>query len=321
MKPLDYARRGSWLFRPKTEKLKYATDVFFVYPTVFIYPPNRKHRHNMNPYNPVWRFFAWFLTIWRGSIFRDSCNLYAPHYRQVTIESLERDDGEIEQYGWIALEDVKHAFHYYLEHINQGRPFILAGHSQGAMQLLKMMRDEFQRDREFKKRFVAAYLIGYSVTERNLRDHPHLKMVDGEDDLGGIISYNTSAKGLKLMRVVLPGAVCVNPLNWKKTSEYAPKELNMGSVLFDFGKYFRIEKKRFTGAYIDTKQGVLMIDHDALDALLHVRIAFLNKILIRRGTLHMLDIALFHRNLQHNIKVRIAKYFEQAAAAGAESAD
>lgn len=310
MRALDYFRRSSWLFRPKTEKLKHKTDVFFVYPTVFIHPPNSKKKHNMNPYNPLWRFFAWFLTIWRASIFRDSCNLFAPHYRQVNIDSMEKDTGELERYGAVALEDVRNAFVYYLKFHNGGRPFIIAGHSQGAAQLLKMMMADFDGDREFKKRFVAAYLIGYSVTKGDLEKHPHIRMVDGEEDLGGIISYNTSAEGLKLMRVVRPGAICVNPLNWKKSSEYAPKSMNMGSVLFDFGKYFRVEKKHFTGAYIDTKQGVLMIDKDALNELLHVRIGFLNMILIRRGTLHMLDIVLFHRNLQHNIKLRISRYFE-----------
>ena len=113
------------------------------------------------------------------------------------------------------------------------------------------------------------------------------------------------------MRVVLPDSICINPLNWKTTTEYAPKSLNLGSVLFDFGKYFRIERKHFTGAYIDEEQGVGMIDKGALNELLHIRIGFLNMILIRRQTLHMLDIALFHRNLQKNIAVRISKFSEQ----------
>ncbi|MDL2236943.1 DUF3089 domain-containing protein [Christensenellaceae bacterium OttesenSCG-928-K19] len=305
---MDYAKKRSWVFRPDKVKRTKSADVFFVYPTVYIHPDKQKN-HNMNTNNPIYRLFGWFMTIWRGRPFAESCNFFAPHYRQVGIESLEMTEEELKPFNEIAYTDVKDAFFYYMEHLNEGRPFILAGHSQGSVALLELIRREFGNGR-YDNLFVAAYLPGYSVTKQDIRNWPHMRLVEGEDDLGGIISYNTSAKGLRLMEVVLPDAVCVNPLNWKQTPEYAPKELNLGSVLFDFGKYFRLEKKHFTGAYIDEKQGVVMIDKDAMDELLHVRIGFLNWILIRRGTLHMLDIALFHRNLQKNTAVRIKKYFE-----------
>ncbi len=280
-----------------------------MYPTVYIHP-NKNKNHNMNPHHPIYRLFARLMTAWRGRPFAESCNVFAPHYRQTGLEGLDMTAEEIRPYNEIAYRDVKDAFVYYMEHINRGRPFILAGHSQGSVALLELMRREFGGGR-FADRFIAAYLIGYSLTRHDIETYPHMRLVTGEDDLGGIISYNASAKGLKLMKVVLPDAVCVNPLNWKQTAEYAQKDQNLGSVLFDFGKYFKMEKKHFTGAYIDEKRGVLMIDKDAMDELLHVRIGFLNRMIIRRGTLHMLDIALFHRNLQKNVAVRARKYFER----------
>lgn len=303
---MDYSRRSSWMFRPEGKKRAKDADVFFVYPTVYVHPPHIGG-HNMNPANPIYRLFAWFLTVWRSRPFAASCNLFTPHYRQVGLESLEMTREELEPYEEIAYRDIRDAFCYYMKHLNGGRPFILAGHSQGAAQLLDLMAREFA-GAPFLNRFVAAYIIGFSVTKENLEAHPHLRLVEGEGDLGGIISYNSSAEGLKLMRVVRPGSVCVNPLNWKQTAEYAHKDLNLGSVLFDFGRYFRLEKKHFTGAYIDLEKGVVMIDKDALNVLLHIRIGFLNTVLIHRGTLHMLDIALFHRNLQKNVAVRLASY-------------
>ena len=315
MRELDYKKKASWLFLPEGKKRKYDVDVFFVYPTVYIHSSKSK-RHNMNPGNLLYRFFALVVTFWRARIFAGQCNAFVPHYRQAGLEILDMTAEQAAPYVAVAYQDVRDAFAYYMENINNGRPFIIAGHSQGSEQLLELMKREFAPGAAHLDRFIAAYLIGYSVTKDDIAQYPHLKIVGGEADTGGIITYNTSAAGLKLMRFVRPGAVCVNPLNWVTTSQYAPKALNLGSVLFDFGKYFKLEKKRFTGAYVDVEQGVLMIDKDALNELLHVTIGFLNMILMRRGTLHMLDIALFHRNLQQNVATRIRAYFDQMDAGG-----
>lgn len=305
MRPIDHTHRSGWLFCPRGDEIKNGADVFFLYPTVYIHPG--KHRHNMNPYHLVYRFFAWCLTVWRAAVFKDSCNVFTPHYRQVGMEILDMTPDESQKYLEIAYSDVKNAFYHYINNLNGGRPFVLAGHSQGAEQLLELMKREF-KDGAYADRFVGAYLIGYSVTKDDLAKNPHLKIAQGELDTGSIVTYNTSAEGLKLMKVVKDGAVCVNPLNWVTTNEYAPPETNLGSVLLDLGKCFRIERRHFTGAYIDTKKGVLMIDRAALNRLLSVHAGFLNSILLHRGTLHMLDIALFHRNLQKNVKDRLASF-------------
>lgn len=306
MKPINYSTKSAWMFCPRGDKIIHYADVFFLYPTVYIHPGKR--RHNMNPYNIVYRFFAWCLTVWRAAVFKDSCNIFTPHYRQVGMEILDMTPEEVQPYVEIAYEDVKNAFYYYINNLNNGRPFVLAGHSQGSEQLLELLKREFKGG-AFSDKFVAAYLIGYSVTKDDLAQNPHLKIVQGELDTGGIITYNTSAEGLKLMKVVRrDGAVCVNPLNWVTTGEYAPPNTNLGSVLLDLGKNFRIERRHFTGAYVDTKKGVLMIDRTALNRLLRMHAGFLNSLLLQRGTLHMLDIALFHRNLQKNVKDRLGAF-------------
>lgn len=306
-KPINHKSRRGWLFRPEGIALTKPVDVFFLYPTVYVHPG--KKRHNLNPYHLIYRFFAWFLTVWRGKVFSDACNIFTPHYRQAGIEILDMPPEEAQQYIDVAYSDVYNAFKYYIENLNDGRPFILAGHSQGSEQILELIKREFT-DGKYGDKFLGAYIIGYSVTKDDLEKYPQLRLAQSEEDLGSIVTYNTSAKGLKLMGVVKPGAVAVNPLTMNTDPAYAGKERNIGSVLFDFGKRLCFERRAFTGAYIDEKQGVLMIDSDALNELLHVKIGFLNAILLKRGTLHMLDIALFHRNLQANVRKRIAKYYE-----------
>ena len=64
-----------------------------------------------------------------------------------------------------AYEDVRSAFFYYLQHWNQGRPFILAGHSQGSQHLVRLIQEleTLHETSVLLDRLVAAYLIGCAV--------------------------------------------------------------------------------------------------------------------------------------------------------------
>ena len=82
---------------------------------------------------------------------------------------------------------------------------------------------------------VAAYAIGYSVTKDDLAAFPHLKFATGETDTGVIVSWNTEGKenveGSVKTAVLLPGAISINPLNWKLDETYAPTSENLGSLV------------------------------------------------------------------------------------------
>lgn len=304
---MDYSFKSNWLFRPRKEKRIKDTDVFYVYPTVYIHSKKSK-RHHMNVYNPFYRFLARIVSWWQVQPFAHSCNVFVPCYRQVGLESLEMTEQQFFHEARMPYEDVRAAFLYYMKYLNEGRPFVLAGHSQGSAMLQELLRREFGKGK-YDKQFVAAYLPGFSLVHDDFIIFPHLKLAKHADDLGVIISYNTSAKGLRRMRVIRKNALCVNPVSWSLSQDHAPKSLNEASVLFEYKK-FSISKKQFTGAYVDKKKGTLMIDDDAFYELLHIRIGFLNWILMNKRSLHMLDIALFHRNLQHNVQKRIAKFCE-----------
>ena len=171
------------------------------------------------------------------------------------------------------------------------------------------MRREFS-DPRLQKKLVAAYLIGFSLTRRDFKRYPHLRLAGAADDTGVIISYNTTAHGLPLMRFIRPDSLCVNPLNWRHDSVYADKSKNDGAVLFQFGKRFKYEVPHYTGAYVDEARGVLMIDDDAAYELYKAR-WFFKKFLMNCGSLHMLDIALFYKNLERNVGERIAAYLSR----------
>lgn len=303
---MDYSKKALWAFQPNRKDEPKPVDIFYVYPTIYAHPFSGK-RHHMGMVNPIYRLVAKGMSAWQGQPFAQSGSFYAPYYRQLGTESFKMPLPEVMRAERLPYEDVRDAFFYYLEHKNNGRPFILAGHSQGSALLLQLMRHEFA-DPALQQKLVAAYLIGYSLTRRDLERYPHLRLAQGADDTGCIISYNTTAKDLPLMKFIRPDSVCVNPLNWRTDGVYAEKALNEGAVLFRFGSRVKYEVPHYTGAYVDESRGVLTIDDDAAWQLYRAR-WFFKKFLMNRGSLHMLDIALFYKNLERNAADRVRAYF------------
>ena len=61
-----------------------------------------------------------------------------------------------------AYRDVLAAWRHYLARHNQGRPFVLIGHSQGTVHLTRLLADEIE-GRPEAARMLSALLIGFSV--------------------------------------------------------------------------------------------------------------------------------------------------------------
>ena len=93
--------------------------------------------------------------------------------------------------------DVYAALDYYFENFNDGRPFILAGHSQGSMMIRLILDEYFSIHPELSERMIAAYAIGESFPKDWLSEHPYVKFAEGEDDTGVIVAWNTEGSGNK----------------------------------------------------------------------------------------------------------------------------
>ena len=300
---MDYSIKKNWV--EHTESITKDVDVFYVYPTVCSFPLNAAH-HNMNTDNPLLRLFALTATTQHTGVFDGECNVFAPFYRQVGLESLKMTTEQYQGYAKEAYLDIRQAFYYYLKNDNNGRPFILAGHSQGSIMLLELMKREFHQP-ELMEKLVAAYLIGFSVTQHDIDTFPHLKIAAGESDTGVIITYNTgTTRYKKPLPIILPGTFCVNPLNWRTDGEYAGKETNMGSVFFRVGRRTIIERPGYTGAYINPQNNMLIIDEP-----ISIRLLRLSHLAGAKLAIHSFDYAIFYRNLQKNVKTRVRAYLEK----------
>jgi len=99
------------------------------------------------------------------AVFDESCNVFMPLYRQISMPKHGSDYRAIIDY--VSKFDATDALDYYLTNLNQGRPFILAGHSQGASVLIALLENYMTKHPEALKRMVAAYPIGFAVTKES----------------------------------------------------------------------------------------------------------------------------------------------------------
>lgn len=144
--------------------------------------------------------------------FGGSLNFYSPFYRQVTMETYT-DTKLIERRFPVAMGDARKAFRYYLDNINDGRPFVLAGFSQGGqivVELLKEMPDSIA------SRMVAAYVLGWKITREELERYPGIRPAQRSDDIGVTVCYNSVRRPEDASELVSGGnAVAINPVNWR----------------------------------------------------------------------------------------------------------
>ena len=110
----------------------------------------------------------------------------------------------------------------------------------------------------YMRRMVAAYVIGWSVTQNELNEYPHLEMCNTATQTGCIVSYNSQGPGATTS-MARPGAIGVNPLLslWTTSTDTAPASLNLGTVLMPPMVPVQTETAQFTGAY--SQDGALIL--------------------------------------------------------------
>lgn len=291
----DYSKISSWFQELKDTSKN--IDVLFFPPTATSDIDGTGH--NMDTSNPKQRQAMDYWYSIGKAIFGESCNFYGPYYSQATMESWARAD--FPQIYAVALRDAQAAFDYYMKHYNNGRPFILAGHSQGARIVYSLIKSRIN-SRNYPQ-MVAAYPIGYRVTADDLAESPYIRPAKGVCDIGVCISYHSAASSQAAM---YPGnAFSINPLNWKTDTTTAGAALNMGSLFFDNnGKVV----KEFTGtitAQIDPRTGCLLVTGLDPDEFFK---PYVGGSRFKRGNYHLQDLNIFLRNLQQNVQDRVASY-------------
>lgn len=239
-------------------------------------------------------------------IYNETGRFFAPFYRQDTMAVYGLKEEDRAQYLDSAYNDVKAAFDYYMENENNGRPFIIAGFSQGAEHGLRLLK-EYGSNKEFQEKLVASYLIGWRVTDEDLKKFSHLQMAQGEDDTGVIVCFDCEADFVDDTVVVPKGvfSYSINPLNWKTDSTMGTKEENLGFVYPAKDGSIKKEIPNLCGGYIDPERGTIKVT-DITPADYPARID-----IFPEGSYHIYDYEFYYRNLQENVKVRTESYLNK----------
>ena len=278
----DYTQADSWVARPDIDgdpshwRPEGAFDVavaggaatFYIHPTTYL------EREAWNaPIRPdaQTEFRTNLFVQTQGSAFGNVGEVWAPRYRQAAYGSFLLDSTDARAALDLAYSDVDRAFVQFIASIPSNSPIILAGHSQGALHLMRLLKQRVA-GKALQSRVVAAYVVGWPLSVTS--DVPGLGLppCQSPDQTGCILSWLSFAEPANPDFVIssyegsagLTGAkrkrteiLCVNPLTGTQNGA-APPEANGGTLVPSANLRSATLKPRLVGARCD--QGLLMID-------------------------------------------------------------
>jgi hypothetical protein len=151
--------------------------------------------------------------LYQASVFNKYCRVFAPRYRQANLQAFYTADKERGGAAFdTAYEDVRAAFIFYLNNYNNGRPIIIASHSQRTLHAGRLLK-EFFEGKPLQKQLVCAYLIGLPVFSNYFT---LLKPCEDSTAIGCFVSWRTFEEGYTAQYVAKEtlAACVINPLTW-----------------------------------------------------------------------------------------------------------
>lgn len=303
----DYNKHEGWAYQEISMREEKPADVFYI--------PSTTDLKGQNGYNldlsdsERIKYYCYTVTK-ETSLYKKSCAIFSPYYRQVTFPAYQLPESEREKHLKFAYKDVRRAFSYYLKKRPQQRPFILAGYSQGADMIERLLLDRrFSHKKQIKKNLVAAYAIGWGITEDRVIKSKSETFIPAKkaDDIGVTIVFNTEAPEVAESIMVPKNmkSICINPFNWRTDDTYASASENLGAKLVNrFGEVKR-ELGPITGGYIDLKRGVVK--------LTDIKATDFNCYPFPEGVYHMYDYQFTFSNLENNVETRIKAYLKKCS--------
>ena len=208
-------------------------------------------------------------------------NFFSPYYRQVTMESYTSKK-ELSKRFPTAEADIREAFNLYINEMNGGRPFILAGFSQGGFLAVRLLREMAP---EVRERMVAAYIIGASVTADDIAASEAIIPARDSADTGVTICYN-SVRDRDCADPMISGGNCIaiNPVNWH--TDATPARLDTLTVT------------------LDGESRLLLVEG-------YHRNDYILPLIGREGNYHTFEIRWYTNSLRENMALRTKRFLER----------
>ncbi len=264
-------------------------DVFYIYPTLNIEKKDLRWNvpisdtvQNEKVINTAVKFQA--------SAFVNAGRLYVPYYRQAHLRSYSNIEKGGESALNLAYSDIKIAFETYMEKYNNGRPIIIASHSQGTTHAIRLLKDFFD-DKELQSMLIAAYLPGIGISKNEFET---INLMTKPSETGGFVTWNTFKKNYypKNYSKWFEGNAVSNPITWD--SEISSSRMDHKGFLFTNNKIYEQALEVFV------KDGILWT------SLPHFPFRIF---LMGKKNYHVGDINLFWEDINSNAVLRVKTYF------------
>lgn len=295
--PLRHDRGGAGRLLPDPAEPKPAPfAVFFVHPTSYYNRASWNAPWGDKPAEDTARLYLRNI----ASPFNQAREIWAPKYRQATVGAFLTDEPQAQQALDAAYSDVVQAYRFFIGSVGKDTPIVLAGHSQGALHLMRLLRDEVA-GKPIADRIAAAYVIGWPVSTQHDLPALGLPACVTSSQPGCIMSWSTFAEpadpadlfaayanstGFDGQRRGHSAVLCTNPLTGGIGGN-AAKEANLGTLVPDSD----LARGELVPAYVPARcseRGLLLIGAPPE----------MGNAVLPGNNYHVYDIPLFWRNLQ-----------------------
>jgi hypothetical protein len=315
----DYADASNWIARPGladdpshwTPQGEQATAapgkaaIFYIHPTTYL----QRDRWNAPLGDSDSRGRAALFVRSQASAFTGAGQVWAPRYRQAAFGAFLLESEDATQALDLAYGDILRAFDRFVAEAGD-RPIILAGHSQGALHLTRLLRDRIA-GKPIAGRVVAAYVVGWPVSVAADVPAFGLPACERADQARCVLSWesfgepantdlithvydgSTGPTGQKRQRDDL---LCVNPLTGTRNGA-ADAPANLGTL---------VPNADLTDASLAVGQvaarcqkGFLIIDGE---------VPAMGPYVLPGNNYHVYDYALFWANIRQDAQRRLAAW-------------
>ena len=310
----DYAEEANWIARAglagdpshwlptgfQGNSTAAGAAVFYIHPTTYL----QKDRWNA----PLDDRAALFVRS-QASAFTGAGEVWAPRYRQAAFGAFLLESEDATQALDLAYGDVARAFDRFVADSGD-RPIILAGHSQGALHLTRLLREKVA-GKPVSNRVVAAYVVGWPVSVAADIPAMGLQPCTAAEQSRCVLSWQSFGEpaNTSLVSDVYDGStgfngqkrrredmLCVNPLTGTRDG-FAPPSANIGTLVPNGDLSEAALAVGRVGARCE--KGFLLLDGE---------IPAMGPYVLPGNNYHVYDYALFWANIRADAERRLAAW-------------
>jgi hypothetical protein len=315
----DYTQDASWIARPSMpdDPARWRPDgaateqpgkaaIFFIHPTTYL-STDRWNAPLQVGGDTAFRTNLFVQS--QASAFNSAGEIWAPRYRQAAYGAFLLDSRDAQAALDFAYRDVSAAFDQFLKEAGD-RPIILAGHSQGALHLERLLREKVA-GKPIAKRIVAAYIVGWPISTSADLSALGMPACTAPDQAGCILSWMTFADppnpdfifhewekraGFNGDKRRKEDTLCVNPITGTQGAA-APAQDNPGTLIPTADMRSASLEAGAVGAHCD--KGLLILDGLPPQ---------LGSFVLPGNNYHVYDYALFWGAVRRDAERRLAAW-------------